>query len=30
MTAAAPPALPDEFLDRIDQQLGGDTDTFLI
>ena len=28
MTGAASPALPDEFLDRIDQQLG-DTDTFL-
>ena len=28
MTGAASPALPNEFLDRIDQQLG-DTDTFL-
>ena len=28
MTGAASPALPEDFLDRIDQQLG-DTDTFL-
>ena len=28
MTDAASPSLPEEFLDRIDQQLG-DTDTFL-
>jgi hypothetical protein len=28
MTGAASPSLPEDFLDRIDQQLG-DTDTFL-
>jgi len=28
MTGAASPSLPEEFLDRIDQQLG-DADTFL-